>query len=229
MKPIFPLFVAAIFAPLADAATINVDCNHNSPAPASPTFTGSGVLGGGTWNAYASGLNSMNGLVDSTGLTTTVSMSLNGGTWDATDGGNTPAGLANDLLRDYRNLNNGTMILSLTGLMANTSYSVVLYGAGDQVIQGSIFAATVGTYSGTTTTTGAQRDTYAEGVNYVQGTATTNASGALTFTIAPNTAGGNPYSILNGFQISGPMVPEPSAAVLGMLGGLALLRRRRAA
>jgi len=78
-----------------------------------------------------------------------------------------------------------------------------------------------------------------EGVEYVRFTANANAPGEICFKwenvvpgvnvttdLVPNLGGnGSPFAALNGIQIVA--VPEPSVALLGALGLLGLLRRRR--
>jgi hypothetical protein len=212
---LLPLLVAS-FGALAQAATINVDFNTTGNS----TYTGTAILGGGTWNGTSAGTGTA--LLDSTGAATTVGFSINGGTFDGPNGGNTPIGLANDLLRDYRNVNGGNLTLTLTGLTPNSVYDLVLYAAGDQTTQGSSFSGSG--YTGGSTT-GAQRDTFALGVNYSQGTVTANPTGTVTITVSPN---GSTYSVLNGFQLSGTLpIPEPGTALLGALGSAVFFLRRR--
>jgi hypothetical protein len=218
LPALLPLIVAS-FGALAQAATINVDFNTAT----SPTYAGTAVLGGGTWNGVNAAAAA---LLDSTGTATSVSTNYTS-VFDGPDGGNTPLGLANDLLRDYRNANNGTLTLTIGGLTANAAYNLVIYAAGDQVVQGSTFSG-----SGFTgvSTTGAQRDTFALGVNYSQGTATADGTGTVTITIGANKDGANAtntYAVLNGFQISALPIPEPSAAMLGVLGSAVFFLRRR--
>lgn len=213
--PLIPI-VAIMLLPLAEAATINVDFNTNT----SPTYTGTAVLGGGVWNGVIS--TPAVSLLNSDGAVTSISFNIGSGTWDNNNGNNTPDGVANDLLRDYRNQNNNIpLTLTISGLAANGMYDLVLYAAGDNVNQGSRFSGS--SYTGGATTA-AQRDHFAEGVNYSKGTAIADGTGAITITINSN---GSDYAILNGFQISAAPVPEPTAAALGLLGSLALLRRRR--
>lgn len=215
MKSLFLLIIACAITPLVQAATINVDLNNGS----SPTYSGTAVLGGGYWNGINTA--SASALLGSDNVATAIGFSIGGGAFDGPDGGNTPAGLANDLLRDYRYQNNGNLTLTITGLVANGLYDLVLYSSGDQKNQGSSFTGNgfVGS-----STTAEQRDTFAEGVNYSKGTVTANASGQVLITISPNIS---TYAVLNGFQISAAPVPEPTAAALGLLGSVALLRRRR--
>jgi hypothetical protein len=210
-------FAAAGLCLTAHAATVNVDFDSNG----SPTFAGTAVLGGGTWNGVGGDQNgvTVSGLFDSTGLATAVSLSISpSGYYDATDGGNTPAGDADSLLRDYRNRDgNNPFTVTLTGLSIGATYDLVLYGAGDQPDQGSIFSGAL-----TGTTTAAQRDSYVQGVNYIRGLAVADSNGSLVITVSPNAS---QYSVMNGLQIS--EVPEPGSALMGMLGSAVFFLRRR--
>jgi hypothetical protein len=205
----------------AHATLINVDMNTD----VSPTFTGSGVLGGGTWNGVAvtgNTITTASNLLDSTGAATTVDLTLssaNLSNFDAVNGNNGPA---NDLLRDYGSSGGYVnIVVTISGLLPSASYDLVSYNAGDNTSQGTSIS---GAISGTTTS--AQRTSYVEGVNYIRGTAISDGSGSLSFTVADN---GTQFAMINGLQISG-TVPEPSsltmlAAVL--VGLLAYVWRRR--
>lgn len=49
----------------------------------------------------------------------------------------------------------------------------------------------------------------------------------MTLTVGPSTSGGGIYVGMDGFSLNGSVIPEPSSALLGGIGILALLRRRR--
>lgn len=170
---------------------VNVDFNGwQNPA----TFTGDGVLGGGTWNGIlASGSTpyTVNNLLDSTGADTTIDVTIYsynlGNHYNST-------GSMNDLLSDYASSHSGVPLsVTISDLVPYATYDLVIYAAGDASSQDvSITNALTGT------TTADQRTSYVEGVNYVFGTATADSSGVLTLTVDNLNS---EYSVVNGLQI----------------------------
>ena len=113
--------------------------------------------------------------------------------------------------------------ITLSGLGAGTKFDLYLYAAaGHTTNEGATF--NFGSTQ-TATDTNTNETSYALGVNYVKySNLVADGSGNISGTWAIS-SGAN-YSTLNGMQIA--IVPEPSAALLGGLGMLCLLRRRRA-
>lgn len=149
----------------------------------------------------------------------------------------------------------GTAVGTIANLTAFASYEIYFYGQGATYGtpgnftsgQNSLFAIT-DTLGGNTIGTAKQtgwdavdggNGTLTEGVEYVKFLVTANASGQVFFRwenvvagvnagtdLATNEDGdGSEYGALNGIQIVS--VPEPSLALLGGLGVLGLVRRRR--
>ena len=151
IKTTLVLGLAAMLAPLSHAALVDFHFG-------AVTQTGAAAIGnaGDIWNTG----NATNGgpvrLNDVTGQPTTISASwTSGDAWVATKnvvytsaGPNAmdtaTTGLMTSFLSSYA-YNGGiatNLSLSLTGLAANQSYSLVLYGAGDQVNEGTQFTVT---------------------------------------------------------------------------------------
>lgn len=189
----------------ASAATIvSVDV-------ANPIYNGGGVLNTNPTNlAWTTG----NFVLDGDSISVTFGNGFNGGSF-----GNPTIGL-------FQNYIHSGSSISLSGLDITKLYSIVLYSA-DATGQGASWTLATGTYGGASMTrisTGSQTSTFVEGENYVRfDNITSSAGGAISFNLA-NDGSGAP--IFNAFEIA--VVPEPSAALLGGLGALALLRRRRA-
>jgi hypothetical protein len=139
---------------------------------------------------------------------------------------------------------------TITGLLAGQTYRVFFYGQGDNMVgsgtagQNSLF--TIGTdpagaskQTGYDTTPG-----LADSKEYVMFEAVADSTGEIDFLwrnvvpglpatgnvitdAAPNTSGGGSrFAALNGIQIV-QVVPEPSSALLALLGTFGLLARRR--
>jgi hypothetical protein len=197
---------------------VNVDFNTTT----SPTFSGSGVIGGGFWNDVHVSDAIVSNLTDANGNTTTIDVRLSASaisSWDNQTGGNGPA---NDLLRDYAWTNSESIVVYLTDLFPNATYEVAVYAAGDQTNQG---AAISGDISGTTSAM--QRSSFAFGTNYIVDRAVADSTGNLSFVLAPN---GSSYAVINGLQL-GMVAPStlvnldfntgtsPTFSDSGVLGG----------
>lgn len=143
---------------------------------------------------------------------------------------------------------------TIAGLAIGGVYDIYFYSQGDDNVaddqndgQNGLFAITSslgGPVVGSTKQTGYDGvsggdEALVEGVEYVKFTATANSLGEIFFKwenvvpglnvtgdLVPNLGdNGSRYAVLNGIQIVA--VPEPSVALLGALGLLGLLRRRR--
>jgi hypothetical protein len=214
-------------ASLATAATslINVDFNVLGATGPSGTFNSTGVLGGGTWNGIT-GIRNFSSIAGtdlststgaSTGVDVTVATFNNG--WDA-GASSFIDSTKRALMSDYLYLYNAqsTATINISGLDASTTaWTLVLYGANGEN-SGSTF--TYNAVSKTTTDTGTIGLNLVENDEYVTFTGTGNGPISITWDKVGT------FSNFNGFQLQ--QVPEPSAALLGGLSLLALLRRRRA-
>lgn len=110
--------------------------------------------------------------------------------------------------------------ISLSGLTANTNYSITLYGGRNS--GWSTGSALIGVTDGTGT-----GGTYGNR-SPLTFTITSTASGTAAFTFREQGGAGTVDSVtLTSFSLTS--VPEPSVALLGGLGVLGLLRRRRSA
>ena len=235
------------FAWLASASSlradllISVDFNSSGgPNPAWGTYTGSGVLGGGTWNGITvpfvgAGGSSLatTSLVDSSNTASGASIAITP-FWtsfnlDAVTAGNINATFQ-PLMADYLYLaetaTNATVTLS--GLGAATEWDIVLYAA-QSTDHGSAF--TIDGVTKSTTDPGAIGATLVDGQQYVRfNNISSDGSGSLTIDWAKI----NTFSALNGLQLmesAPPPVPEPGTWAVGAgLFALAVgarLRRRR--
>lgn len=134
-----------------------------------------------------------------------------------------------DILRDLAFWNGGGLVATFTfsGLQFNTQYSgLVWVFDNEQGNNGKSFNLTTAGSSGggTTSITNTQNTlAFAQTGPFDLVDFTSTETG--TATIAMHSVAGG-VSFVNGFQLTA--IPEPSAALLGGLGLLALLRRRRA-
>ncbi len=204
------------------ALTLNFDIDH---AGGPNTYSGVGVAPdtGTMWNSVAVTQNAtgditVNDVSDSEGNGTTIDlvMNRNGGEShkinNQTSNGNpNPSALMSDYV--YWD----TWNITVSGL-APGDYDLYAMGHGDAIDQTNTI--TWGLNSASTTQDLADfRDIFqagAEGNTFTKLSGTVDGSGVLSFTSS---------SGLNGFQIQA--VPEPGIALLGGLGLLGLLRRRR--
>lgn len=194
-------------------------------------------------------------LLDSAGQGTSVALSLGvNGAFDSAGLGDQEGGAGGAygaLMSDYMFLDAGgaglvsTMSGTLSGLAASNFYDLYFYGQGDK-FTGNIYRGqnTLFTIGGTSKQTGwdgtpGGNGSLNEGVEYVKFTVQADADGKINFTWS-NVVGGvnvladadghsTRYAAFNGLQVAHnpDAVPEPAAALLGALGVLGLLRRRR--
>ena len=224
----------AATASLQAAILYNVDAGTGS----SPTYVGAAVLGspGDTWNGITGPDFSSTGTIAISDSTGSFAAGVTVNVWNyAYTSNNTGGSTANPmaLMQDYITspgwgAGDGWPIrVELANLPASTGYSLVVYSAGDTAGQGGTISLAsdsgFGTILQSAATTAASRDISAgQGVAYQTFSGTTSLTGTIDFQITTTT---NDWHALNGLQLQ--VVPEPSAALLGGLGMLALLRRRR--
>ena len=213
---IVPVILAAtaFMASPAAATLVNVDFNSNGPGTLVGTFSGTGVLGGGTWNGVTVDRTAQTlastALLDSSGTASGISVAIPAfqGAWNlATQS----ASAWKPLLGDYvyvTQAGQSTATISLSGLGSSTAWDLVFYAANGQG-EGSDF--TIGGITKRTTDSGGIGATLTAGDEYV---AFTNVfSDSLgTISITWSNYAETPGSVLNGFQIQS--VPEPSGLAL---------------
>jgi hypothetical protein len=242
-KSLFASLVAIALsaAPVANAALINVNFNGftgGNPGPTTQvesTLVGPGGGLGTSWNQYADE-DSSGVMVDSTGAATTVTVATNfsEGRYDGTGAILT---MLRATLTDFAKGATGRTI-TISGLDAGSLYNIWLVSYRDQ---GSAAERIVGTWTTANTTSsaptqlidnrvGQNNTTFVDGYNYVLfESVEASVGGQIVFsgTGARIVDGFDAdYRLgLNGLQIE--LIPEPSSALLGGLGLLALLRRRR--
>jgi hypothetical protein len=228
-------------ASLASAATlINVDFGLTGGTAGTYNGTPAPVLGnnGDIWNGVTSPsgvgktvsnapLNFVDG--SASGVTVSVTAFDNASDLSGTSPYNTQIGATyKSLMADYIYLytvqSYSSATITLKGLPASSTGSIVLFAA-DTAGQGSSF-----TIGGTTLTTtdpnghSIATNGLVAGVDYVEfNNVTSDATGQLS--ISWTVPGTQQFAALNGMQIQ--FVPEPSAALLGGVGMLGLLTRRR--
>jgi hypothetical protein len=191
------------------------------------TMSGAAVIGasGDQWNnlrfgGSVSGLGTV-GLNKTTGSSSGVSFAATTG-----DGSGNDANTGLDLYDGNMFLspgNAGPSTITISGLGAGVTIDLYLYaGAGHTSGEGATF--NFGSVKSATDPNVAE-GAYAAGSNYVLFSGlVADGSGTISGTWSRNS--GSDYSAFDGMQIA--VVPEPSVALLGGLGMLALLRRRRA-
>jgi PEP-CTERM motif len=212
--------------PAAHAATISIDFIGLATTAMSTTES-AGVIPVANWNSFF-GISqpTPQSLINDSGATTGASV-----TW-AVNGNHhwvpTTADTAGDsrMMRGYLDPSStGTVtIANLPSLFTSTGYEVYVYFDGDNGanVRGANYEINSVVKSFTDLANSNFGGTFIEGTNYHRFTSLNASSFTLTATA---TTGGALRAPINGIQIVA--VPEPSAALLGGLGLLALLRRRR--
>lgn len=195
-------------------------------------------------------------LLDSAGHSTALTLALGvHGSYDSQLGGDQEIGTGSyaGMMSDYVFLDAGapglvtTMDGTVGGLAADNYYDIYFYGQGDKftgnIYRGQNTLFTVDGVSKQTRWDGVQggNGLLEEGIEYVKFTVKADSTGKIHFTWSNVVAGvgGNVpvdldgfntrYAALNGMQIAHnpDAVPETSAMMLGILGMLGLLRRRK--
>jgi hypothetical protein len=208
-----------------------VSVNFSSTQIGATTPTGAAVIGasGDTWNNITgtngqaiSGLGSI-ALNKVDGVTASgVSVTFTAG--DFNGSGAVASNL--DVFEGNIYITGATSTITLTGLGAGTMVDLYFYlAAGHTAGEGGTMTIDATSLTATDPNASGDETAYTLGANYVKfDDLVVGGSGNVTATWA--VASGQTYSSFAGMQIA--VVPEPSTALLGGLGMLALLRRRRA-
>ncbi len=204
---------------------------HGGPNPG-PTMTGVAVLGtaGDQWN----GINVNSGagipLIYADGSASGVTMTFtSGGGYDANAfGGSTPfAGTPYDSLMEDYLFNGGVpQTITLSGLAVNSTYSLILYNAGDAAAGGreTFFTVNNNTQS---STWDAASSTLILGVDYVYfPSALSDGSGNLVITYTGN---GTLEGDVDGFQLQGSygLPPAPTVSIISPPDGAVFCASRK--
>jgi hypothetical protein len=206
---------------IGDIISINLRSDNTTTA-----VSGAAVIGqtGDMWNqitgtGWDSAINGTYALNKTTNVSSGVTMTLAG---QANAHGNSPTQnipvFESGFFLDAADT---SATITFSGFTAGTIVDLYLYAGGWQVGEGAEF--TFNSITKTAANTNFVEPSYIENNNYVKYSGlVANGSGNITgtWTKAPGD-----YSVFNGAQIA--VIPEPSAALLGGLGFLALLRRRR--
>ena len=211
---------------ILSATLVNVDFDSGNGPTDSGTMVGAAALGsaGDVWNAVTanSGPASLN---DSTGAATGLTLTLGAGVNGDWDNNALAATDAVALMGDYINIRavsgqQNSVDITIGGLVANSLYTLVLYGCGDSANQLAHF-----TVDGVMQSTlGPVTVPLASPQHYVTFTGNADANGdvLVTWTQPEGT-----WSAFNGFQVDGTVVPEPATLMLLGLGSLAMAARKR--
>jgi PEP-CTERM motif len=215
---------------IGDLISVNLTANDVSYV----TPSGAAVIGasGDSWNDLSAGAGSNVSSLGTVGLnkvdgtSSGASLAISTGFFN---GSSTP-GTNLDLYRGNIYLDgdgefgpSGPATITLTGLGAGTVINLYLYGgAGHTSGEGASF--TFGSTTNSLNDPNGDETGYTLNSNYVFfNNLVADGSGTITGTWQQ--ASGQRFSSFSGLQIAA--VPEPSAALLGGLGMLCLLRRRR--
>ena len=218
-----------------------------APDPAGSGAVWNRVTGAGTTTVVASNLADSTGALSGVGIELEINGSFLGLPGQQELGG---TGLAyEDLMADYVYLSSpsGSQVVTkdgrIFGLAADQLYDVYLYAQGDDFTvdfspgQNTLF--TIGGFSKQTSWDGVVggNGLLTEGIEYVRYTVFADGLGEIAFTYANVVSGpgGNVatdldgvnsrFAAINGIQIVA--VPEPAAVLMGVVGFVLLLRRRR--
>jgi hypothetical protein len=239
--------ILAVTGSLASAATVwNVNIGNGIASGQGFDITpGDNYVGAATentanstWNAVNNG--SATNLVDSTGAASLVTIDLS----DNASFGDNGATVGDEIFKSWVKDDNNSDPWTVTfgNLNTTATYGVVIYsgwtfGPESLPIVQTAGSGLAGTFilnsldmdAGNPLATGLARDMDAANTagdfNYARFDGlTADGSGNLTFSFGISQPFANDFPI-NGFQLV--QIPEPGAALLGGLGLLALLRRRR--
>jgi aryl-phospho-beta-D-glucosidase BglC (GH1 family) len=204
----FSAGIIFLSAGLLQAQLIDVGFNESSSASSGvtgpnpgPTMSGAAVLGtaGDQWNGINVSSGSGISLINADGSSSAVTMSFtSGGGYDT--GGSTPfAGTSYDaLMEDYLYNDGISQIITLSGLVPNSSYNLVVYNAADFNAAGRTTYFTVNGNTQSSVWNGAS-NTLIAGVDYVDfPSALSDGSGNLVITYTGN---GSTEGDIDGFQI----------------------------
>ena len=227
---VIPVVAAIALVQGASAAfTINYSVEGSPPPAASTLFGPNGVPAGTeTWNQ--SGAQTVTGLLDAAGAATPANLNWAVSSSPGVDEwGNSSIPVLRYSARDFNTDPSNFITMTLSGLTVGDTYTV-------WIASGRPSATVTGGWSttNTTSTLGTQLidnsalnntgTSWVQGNNYVLfNNVVVDLSGNL---VMKGVSTGGTRLPFSGFQIAA--VPEPSAALLGALGSLALLRRRRA-
>lgn len=243
MKPasyVLPLLAASLVSSVS-AATVLVDFNNTVPDSTTGNYNNFSISGTAVTAIGQVGttldLNEITTGTD-TGWNMTLTKLNAAGNVAATGSGANytgpyaPAvsGYATTALQDSIYVNNlGQLEVRFTGLDISQTYNLLGYVARGNNAGTGTFDLTVGTVSGSTQVQiHAFNDKATNNSTINWQSITPNASGEIAFVIASTSSAANANTTGINF-ISLTQVPEPSVALLGGLGVLGLLRRRRSA
>ena len=222
-------------APLAlvDLQVVDANPTDNHPTnPSLPDKSGAAAIGSATdtWNqvgAVASGGFTTAQLATTTGVPTSVTISLTSGNGSFNNGSPNP----DPLLEQYVG-GAGSTTGSINGLTPGASYDIYLYGTNGRGTVGSTFTVNGDPTSQTASGQPSNSPPYVQGVDYVVFTGQVAAGGTIPFTVSDISGmPGDCCFILDGIQIQGQSfpAPEPTCFALTGLAGIGLLVRRRRA
>jgi len=237
-------FASLVACATAHSAVVLVDFGDAKNDPTGTNWnSGITVAGSGTYN-----------LMDTTGITTGIDISLSGGLSDSSSsadhrGARTAFPVwadSSQLALQDRVWTNSAASMTLSGLDPSKTYDIEIFssyssgsgGRGSEILtmtdaNGAVEGFNVFTDPDTSLGTSVNWATNIEGINGQEGWIgwfglTPNASGVITLDIAMGSDDINPRGALNAMQIN--VIPEPStyAALFGLAAlGMVIYRRRR--